>query len=97
MKKRFKNRKEFIRIANELGLPDETVLAGMIDQVNKKPFSILVNNQRRFVNGSLKLPMDQQSRNIELLNQKIVEVKAAKAEAQNLKDDFVAAAKKEIV
>lgn len=89
MKKKYKNRKEFIRLANEMGLPDTTILAGMINPVTKQGFLTLVNNQRRFVKGSLKLTQEQQRRNMELLKNRIAQAQqeqAAKAATGVLND-----------
>lgn len=79
MKKRYKYRKEFIRLAEKMGLQDETILAGMVNPVTNEGYLTLINNQRRFVKGSLKLPLAQQKRNIELLKLRIAEADEAQA------------------
>lgn len=80
MKNKYKYRKQFQEIANRIGLLDETVLASMADQVNKKQYNILVNNHRRFVNGHLAHTLERQRQNLIILKNRIAEAEAAHAE-----------------
>lgn len=84
MKKKYTFRKEFKELATTMGLFDEAMLAGMVDPVSKEGYQVLVNNHRRFVKGSLKLPLAQQEQNIAALKDHIVHIqreRTAKAEA----------------
>jgi hypothetical protein len=83
MKKKFKYRKTFKELAETMGLFDEAIMAGMVDPVSKEGYQILVNNQRRFVKGSLKLSLADQERNIKALKDVIIaqqQERQAKAE-----------------
>jgi len=82
MKKKFKFRKKLIELANRLGLSDDTVLT-----VQKKPhsdvgYNELVNNQRRFVKGLLKLPLRRQELRIEALEKAMLRAEQEQLEKQ---------------
>lgn len=76
MKPKFKFRKKLTELANRMGLIDETVLT-----VQKKPSSDegyyeLVNNQRRFVKGILKLPLRRQELRIKAIEEAMLRAEA---------------------
>lgn len=85
MKKRYRHRKELKKLAAEMGLIDEPILAETLDQVTKKKINQLVNNVRRFVRGTLKLPLDRQLDNINKLRGALAEkaLEDAKKEPTN--------------
>jgi hypothetical protein len=80
MKKKNKYRKELQSLARDLGLLDEPVITGQIKPgTTDSPYFILVNNQRRFVKGLLKLPFAEQRERIERLRNIIAAEAAAEA------------------
>jgi transcription antitermination factor NusA-like protein len=73
MKSRFKFKKQLQDIADQMGLTDETLLTGQVQEGTQKPYFQLVNNQRRFVKGMLKLPLKEQATRITELKRIIAE------------------------
>jgi hypothetical protein len=73
MKSRFKFKKELQNIAEQMGLEDEVILTGQVSEDTKKAYFQLVNNQRRFVKGMLKLPLEEQASRIKELKRIIAE------------------------
>ncbi len=80
MSKKNKFQKELVEIAEKLGLEDKAMITGQIKPGTKEePFFILVNNQRRFVKGLLKLPLEEQESRIRQLRGIIAEQELADA------------------
>lgn len=77
MKSKFKNRKTFIELAEKMGLSDATQLTGQMKPgTTDQPYLTLVNNQRRFVKGLLRLPEKEQLFRISELRRIIAEQEA---------------------
>ena len=53
-------RKQLKEIGEYIGLTDETILTDQINPVTKKQYKELINNNRRFVKGMLKLDQKEQ-------------------------------------
>jgi hypothetical protein len=79
MKKKFKNRRKLQELATTMGLESSTVITGQQDPITQKPYYQLVNNQRRFVRGLLKLPLKEQQARIAELEKIISEQEALDA------------------
>lgn len=60
MKKKYRYRKALQLLATKLGLEDKTILAGVENEATKQGSFQLINNNRRFVRGMLKLPLKEQ-------------------------------------
>lgn len=76
MKAKYKFSKELAEIATRMGLEDKAEITGMIDAVTKQPRFELVNNNRRFVRGLLRLPLSEQRARINYFKQVIAEQEA---------------------
>lgn len=76
MKAKFQNRKVLQEMANRMGLFDETVLTAQAKPGTQEPYFELVNNQRRFVKGILKLPLDRQESRIKVIQERILMAEA---------------------
>jgi len=80
MKKRFKLRKTLQEIATRMGIEDLTQLTGQMKPGSKdQGYMELVNNQRRFVRGLLKLPVAEQQARINYFKRVIEETEAEDA------------------
>lgn len=77
MKAKFQNRKLLQEMATRMGLYDETVLTAQEKPGTKEAYFELVNNQRRFVRGILKLPLERQNLRIKVLEERILMAEAA--------------------
>lgn len=66
MKKRFKNRKQFQEMAQELGFFNKTELVVFEDEINKKQRMLLANNHKRYVRGMLSLSPAEQANKIKV-------------------------------
>lgn len=64
-------------MADRMGLYDETLETGQIKPGTKEGYLELVNNQRRFVKGILKLPLDQQELRIKTIQERILMAEAS--------------------
>lgn len=81
MKNRFKYRKAWEAVAEELGMVDRTVQAFTTNKDGKE-HALLVNNFRRFVEGMLKLTLAEQEAKLKLFQEKMEEVKKEQAQAK---------------
>lgn len=86
MKSKFKYRKQWIAIANELNMKDSQHHVAATDPVTKRDYMVLVNNHRRFVRGMCELPLAEQEAKLKVFSEKMQELKqaqqAAKTEAE---------------
>jgi hypothetical protein len=79
MKSRFKFKSKLKNLAERMGLEDRAELTGQVQEITNKPYFQLVNNQRRFVKGILKMPVEEQARRIKELEKIIQEQEALDA------------------
>jgi hypothetical protein len=80
MKSKFKHRRELAELAEKMGLDDKAHLTGQIKPGTKEDaYFVLVNNQRRFVKGLLRLPLEEQQARINYFKRVIAEQEAADA------------------
>jgi uncharacterized small protein (DUF1192 family) len=83
MKTNFKNRRTFTELAERMGLYDTTDITGQIAPITNASRLELVNNQRRFIRGMLKLPMAEQTARIAQLREIIAKQEAEDAAKEN--------------
>ncbi len=79
MKSTYKFRKQWISIANELGMIDKAYHVATTDSITKRDHMILVNNHRRFVRGMCELPLAEQQAKLVVFAEKMAELKEAQA------------------
>jgi len=66
MKTKYKNRRQFKEMADELGFFNKTELTVFDDQINKKERMLLVNNHKRYVRAMLSLSPAEQENKIKI-------------------------------
>lgn len=77
MNKYNKYRKQLQELGEYIGLTDETILTEQINPITKKQSTQLINNNRRFVKGMLKLSQSEQLFRINRIKAAVAEQKDA--------------------
>lgn len=77
MKKQYTYRKEWEKIAEELGMQAKTHHVVATNQVTKNDYMLLVNNHKRFVRGMCALPLSEQKAKLSEFYGQMSELKAA--------------------